>query len=48
MARVENSLIGQTIEANISNISESGHGVIHYQGFDIAVANTIKYERVIV
>lgn len=48
MARVENSLMGQTIEANISNISESGHGVIHYQGFDIAVANTIKYERVIV
>ena len=48
MARAENSLIGRIIEANISKISESGHGVIHYQGFDIAVANTIRHERVLI
>ena len=48
MARSDNTLIGQVIEANISEISESGHGLIHYQGFDIVVANTIKGERVII
>lgn len=48
MTRSDNTLIGQVIEANISEISESGHGLIHYQGFDIVVANTIKGERVII
>jgi 23S rRNA (uracil1939-C5)-methyltransferase len=48
MARSDNTLIGQVIEVNISEISEAGHGLIHYQGFDIAVANTIKNERVLI
>jgi len=48
MTRVENSLIGQTLEVNISKMSESGHGIVHYQGFDILVANTIKHERVVI
>ena len=48
MTRSDNTLIGQVIEANVSEISESGHGLIHYQGFNIAVANTIKDERVVI